>query len=187
MSEQQIAALYVESDGCYFGLDGADPWDMARDARTYSGPHPVVAHPPCARWSMLAGLVEKLHGHKKGDDGGCFELALASVRKYGGVIEHPANSAAWGRFMLPRPYPGGGWQQGICGGWSTSVEQVHYGHRGRKATWLYAVRCDLPVLVRGPGVAATAVANMSSQERRKTPQPFRDLLIGMARSAGIPS
>lgn len=49
-----IAALYVETDGPYFGLDGVDPWDIRRDARLYTGPHPVVAHPPCARWGRYA-------------------------------------------------------------------------------------------------------------------------------------
>ena len=44
-----IAALFVATDGCYFGLDGVDPWDIHRDARRYTGPHPVVAHPPCFR------------------------------------------------------------------------------------------------------------------------------------------
>jgi hypothetical protein len=42
-----IAALYVETDGCYFGLPDVDPWDEARDARRYDGPHPVVSHTPC--------------------------------------------------------------------------------------------------------------------------------------------
>ena len=51
---KQIAALYVETDGCYFGLDGVDPWDAERDAREYAGPHPVVAHPPCKRSSLIA-------------------------------------------------------------------------------------------------------------------------------------
>lgn len=31
-----IAALFVETDGCYFGIDGVDPWDQARDARQYA-------------------------------------------------------------------------------------------------------------------------------------------------------
>lgn len=48
-----IAALFVETDGCYFGLDGVDPWDILRDAREYRGPHPVVAHPPCQRWGRF--------------------------------------------------------------------------------------------------------------------------------------
>lgn len=45
-----IAALYVETGGVYFNLDGVDPWDKERDARKYNGPHPVVAHPPCFLW-----------------------------------------------------------------------------------------------------------------------------------------
>ncbi len=46
-----IAALYVETGGCYFGVPWLiDPWDEQRDARLYAGPWPVVAHPPCQRW-----------------------------------------------------------------------------------------------------------------------------------------
>ena len=44
-----VAALYVEPKGCYVGVLGVEPWDEARDARKYSGPHPVVAHPTCQR------------------------------------------------------------------------------------------------------------------------------------------
>jgi hypothetical protein len=42
-----IAALYVQTGGCYFNLPDVEPWDEARDARKYAGPWPVVAHPPC--------------------------------------------------------------------------------------------------------------------------------------------
>lgn len=45
-----VAALYVERDGAYYGLEHVDPWDVERDARTYAGPWPVVAHPPCNTW-----------------------------------------------------------------------------------------------------------------------------------------
>ena len=53
-----IAALFVEKDGAYFGIEGVDPWDISRDARTYPGPHPVVAHPPCERWGRYAKAGE---------------------------------------------------------------------------------------------------------------------------------
>lgn len=94
-----LAALFVQRDGAYFGIDNVDPWDEERDARKYEGPNPVVAHPPCQRWGkMWAGqpLWIKRTGErkKKGDDGGCFEAALAAVRKYGGVLEHPMGSHA---------------------------------------------------------------------------------------------
>ena len=140
-----IAALFVQKNGAYFGLPDVDPWDESRDARKYAGPWPVVAHPPCSRWCRLAGLVEARWGHKKGDDGGCFESALASVRRWGGVLEHPAYSDAFRAFGLPIPKPGG-WQKGIDGGWVAYVEQGRYGHVAKKATWLYAYRCCLPAL-----------------------------------------
>ena len=84
-----VAALYIDPTGCYAGLPDVDCWPASRDARLYGGPHPVVAHPPCARWSVLAGLCEAVHGIPRREDGGCFAAALASVRNYGGVLEHP--------------------------------------------------------------------------------------------------
>jgi len=57
-----VAALYVQTDGVYYGLPGVDPWDEERDARTYVGPHPVVAHPPCQLWINLTGVNYKRHG-----------------------------------------------------------------------------------------------------------------------------
>lgn len=200
MSDRTIAALFVQTNGVYFGLEGVDPWDEARDARKYAGPHPVVAHPPCARWSKLAGLVQHRWGHRKGDDGGCFASALRSVRAFGGVLEHPAHSKAWFAFGLPWPPADGGWQVDVFGGASCHVEQRWYGHRARKATWLYAVWAELPVLRWGPGPAPEAWASetlgrrgdgsavarpgerMGKRERSSTPLPFRDLLLSIARS-----
>lgn len=96
-----IAALFVESDGAYFGLPHVDPWDEPRDARRYSGPLPVVAHPPCQRWGRYwHGAPNKPRQHRLGEDGGCFAAALTAVRNYGGVLEHPAHSHAWRFFGL---------------------------------------------------------------------------------------
>lgn len=106
-----MAALFVAKGGVYDGRPDVDAWDEACDARAYAGPHAVVAHPPCARWCRLAGLVEARWGHKRGDDGGCFASALANVRRCGGVLEHPAWSDAWHTFGLPNPRPDGGWSR----------------------------------------------------------------------------
>ena len=68
-----IAALYVETGGCYFGLPDVDPWDEIRDARLYEGPWPVVAHPPCQRWGRFwHGSTAKPRQYRMGDDKGCF-------------------------------------------------------------------------------------------------------------------
>lgn len=193
-----IAALFVEKNGPYFGLSDVDPWDMERDARLYRGPWPVVAHPPCARWCRLAGLVEARWGHRRGEDGGCFEAALNSVRTYGGVLEHPAYSDAWPTFDLPDPVLGG-WQMGLCGGWVCHVEQGRYGHPAKKATWLYAFGVqDLPMLDfrsipdgESEALVSWCGNRVKSGEVRprvgkanaaRTPPMFRDILIGIARS-----
>lgn len=193
-----VAALYVKRGGAYWNLDGVDPWDQERDARQYDGPHPVVAHPPCSRWCRLAGLVEARWGHKKGEDDGCFAAALASVRKWGGVLEHPAYSDAWAAFGLARPPRGGGWVPAdFHGGWTCHIEQGLYGHPARKATWLYAVGVDLPSLRWGRAPRGTALVSWcgnsvaADEERPRvgkddasaTPEEFREVLLEMARSA----
>jgi hypothetical protein len=194
-----IAALFVQTDGVYFGLDGVEPYDVTRDAMTYDGPHPVVAHPPCARWCQLAGLVQARWGHKIGDDGGSFAHALDCVRRFGGVLEHPAYSRAWDAYDLPKPVTGGGWSRGICGGWSCYVEQFRYGHPAKKATWLYAYGTNLPSLRWGSMLAREATALVSwcgnrvasgevrprvgKAQASRTPIEFRDVLISIARSA----
>lgn len=156
-----IAALYVETGGSYFDLPGVDPWDEVRDARSYAGPHPIVAHPPCQRWGKLwAGqpLHIKRTGERKikGDDGGCFLAALEAVRRFGGVLEHPWGSHAWKHFGLNVPPRTGGWiaaeLPGLSRyGWTCCVEQGRYGHYARKPTLLLAYGVDLPELDWGIG------------------------------------
>lgn len=201
----EIAALYVEAGGCYFGLPGVDPWDEARDARSYKGPHPVVAHPPCQRWGRFwHGSTLRPHQFRLGEDGGCFAAALTAVRNYGGVLEHPADSHAWRHFGLRAPARGVGWVRADdAGGWTCYVEQGHYGHLARKPTWLYACRTSLPQLdwrmgeqrlhpvalerhgyakARRIGMMAMVGGKDKTKIRNATPAEFRDVLIAMARS-----
>ena len=201
-----VAALFVERDGAYYGLPDVDPWDVERDARLYRGPHPVVAHPPCQRWGRFwHGSTRKPHQFTLGDDGGCFEAALASVRKFGGVLEHPADSRAWEAFGLARPSRSGGWiSADFEGGWTCYVEQGFYGHESRKPTWLYAAHVDLPSLTWGRGeqripqwmidrygyekarrigVVAMVGGKDKTRIRNATPAPFRDLLLSIATTA----
>lgn len=205
-----IAALYVETNGAYFGLPNVDPWDEVRDARLYAGPEPVIAHPPCQRWGKMwfgQPLTVKLTGKrkKKGDDGGCFKAALEAVRKYGGILEHPEKSHAWAHFGLNKPPREGGWiVADEFGGWTCCVEQGRYGHYARKPTWLYAVGCELPELRWGKseprydedvvkrmglkrakrlGEVAARGGGTDSTPRIHTPAEFRELLISIARTA----
>lgn len=148
---EDVAALFVDRNGSYPGLV-ATWFDDRKDARTYAGDLPIVAHPPCQRWCRLAGLVEARWGHKRGEDGGMFASALASLRRVGGVLEHPAYSDAWKAFALPRPPFGGGWVPGAHPlEWTCYVEQFRYGHRAKKATWLYYAGFRKPFDLRWGG------------------------------------
>lgn len=183
-----VAALYVQPSGTYYGLDGVEPWGLPdRDAREYTGPYPVVAHPPCARWGAYATGNPRWPGRYR-------------------VIEHPAYSKAWAHFGLFAP-PAQGWVNAdLLGGWTCHVEQGHYGHLARKATWLYVFGvATLPDLTWGPaqgkiridaGCRSTeeyrrrrrtgVVQLLSHRARAATPEPFRDLLLDIARSVRLP-
>ena len=195
----RVSALFVSPTGIYANRADVDAWDESRDARKYAGPHAVVAHPPCARWCRLAGLVEARWGHKRGDDGGCFASALASVRRWGGVLEHPAWSDAFAAHGLPAPPRDGGWLATLCGGHVCHVEQGRYGHPAKKATWLYAHGTkDLPSLLWGstPDTESKAWVSWCGNHTRElgdrprvgkaaasaTPPAFAELLIAIAQS-----
>jgi hypothetical protein len=62
-------------------------------------------------------------------------LAVANVRRSGGVLEHPAESTLWAHCGLPRPGAG----VDAWGGWTLEIRQCDWGHRAEKLTWLYIV------------------------------------------------
>lgn len=192
-----IAALFVQEGGCYFGIPGVDPWPVSRDARLYPGPWPVVAHPPCQLWGALAAVNFSRWGgehNRPGADGGCFASALASVRRWGGVLEHPAKTRAWAAHELPKPR-GPGWSPSPCGGWVCEVWQSAYGHRANKATWLYYYGTVAPGGLRWERPIGTHQVGGCDQRRGKsankptlgkwevnaTPPAFRNALLGLAR------
>jgi hypothetical protein len=211
--QKTIAALYVQESGTYSQLPDVDAWPETRDARQYRGPWPVVAHPPCQRWGKFwfgQPLAVKKTGTRKqkGADGGCFAAELDSVRTWGGVLEHPWQSAAWPHFLLNVPPRAGGWiAADMIGGWTCCVEQGRYGHYARKPTllYVYGVR-SLPELEWGisePRLDPKIVSRMGierakrlgevggrgggkdSAQRIGTPGDFRDLLLKIAQSALI--
>ena len=131
-SRVKVAALYIDPRGPYVGLPGVDCYDEQRDARTYAGPWPVVAHPACGPWGRLHWLYE---GGEGGAD--CALHALRAVRRFGGVLEHPAGSTFFRRHGLDLA-PG---QLDLYGGECVRVRQVEWGHACVKPTWLYIVGC----------------------------------------------
>lgn len=203
----KVAALFVDGQGVYAPFVNVDLWPVDRDARKYPGPWPVVAHPPCQRWGRFAtgGTHPSAKRREVGDDEGCFASALESVRRYGGVLEHPKDSKAWAAHGLAKPPSGGGWVKADDhGGWTCCVWQGHYGHFAGKATWLYANGTALPDLVWGKSnvpLPADLLAKHGERKARKigavawvggkdktrireaTPIGFANVLLGIATTA----
>jgi hypothetical protein len=192
-----IAALYVDPRGPYPAMDNVDCWDIERDARLYDGPHPVVAHPPCGPWGKLKHLY-------RGDEHDCALVALAQVRRFGGVLEHPAKSKLWAAQDIPTP----GSFPDRFGGFSVAVDQCAWGHVARKPTWLYIVGVNIQTVVDGIRVGGTpthwasgsrvnssksstrqgspvphGIKVCSAQQRRRTPAAFAQWLVSLARTA----
>jgi len=179
-----VSALYVDPDGPYRNLVGIENcWDAKRDARLYPGPGPIVAHPPCGPWGTFSNFCWK-------QDSTLAPFAVKQVQKYGGVLEHPAYSKLWNHCRL---WPPGGFTD-QHGGWSMEVEQVRWGHKARKRTWLYIVGLPRDARITIPPPRAhthclTAGAKTKtgrklpvlwSDEARFTPIDFAKFLIDLA-------
>lgn len=195
--ETDVSVLYVDPRGPYPSLV-ADCWDEARDARNYAGPNPVVAHPPCGPWSSLRHLW-------RGQQRDCALIAVDHVRRFGGVLEHPAGSKLWSYAEgVGRPLPCEviGWDK--YGGRSFEVDQCDWGHPARKRTWLYVVGLGpyerLPPTpphrkpthwcsgVHTPGARGETPPGIkvcSAQQRRRTPRAFAEWLIALAKMARV--
>ena len=126
-----VAVLFARHDSIYKRLPGCDVWDMERDARQWPGGAPVVAHPPCRAWGRLRGLAKP-----RPDEKDLAIFAIAQVREFGGVLEHPAASSLWRVAGLPEPGQVDQW-----GGYTLPIHQFWFGHRADKKTWLYVVGC----------------------------------------------
>lgn len=205
-----VVALYVDPRGPYPKLV-REWYDEKRDARTYAGPLPVVAHPPCERWGRYwSGGPSAKKRRALGDDAGRFAAALQTVRRVGGVLEHPEASHAFRRFLLVTPRWREGWMPAGDGlGWVCCVAQGNYGHPARKLTWLYAVapKCPANLDFSIPAPKARLDYGYHSAAERKakhadvsprvnatrltalqnlvTPLPFAKLLLDLASSARV--
>lgn len=139
------------------------------------------------------------------------------MNRFGGVIEHPADSKAWAQFGIAKPPRSGGWVPARTfeaqprDSWTCCVYQGHYGHFSGKPTWLYVAGVaneDLPLMrwgkceqrlhpkalerhgyakARRIGMMAMVGGKDKTRIRNATPPEFRDILIGIARSAIAPS
>jgi hypothetical protein len=137
-----------------------------------------------------------------GTDEGCFESALKNVRKYGGVLEHPAFTHAYKQYHIDPPncidpdvrgwyvnYWAGG-ESGPGGDtyYTCEVWQSAYGHKARKRTWLLYCGKQPPFELnwsREPGECQIGwfdrnKKTLSKREASATPLAFAEELIRLA-------
>jgi hypothetical protein len=174
-----VAVLFARSDSCYIELVD-DIYDIERDARNYSGTLPVVCHPPCRGWGRLSHLAKPRDGEK---DLGFF--AVDTVRRCGGVLEHPHASKLWAAALLPRPGSLDAW-----GGYTILVDQGWWGHAAPKPTWLYICgvpKAELPTIPIQLHRAAGRTLDLSPADRERTPLEFAKWLVLVASMAVTPS
>lgn len=174
-----VAVLFARSDSHYRAFPHADVYDIERDARTWQGGAPVVAHPPCRGWGRLRTFAKP-----RADELELARFAVAQVRRFGGVLEHPEASALWADQNLPRP--GEGFDE--FGGWTLPIVQQWWGHRARKATWLYVVGCAprnvplMPLVLGRPEfvIGSRNAREVSKAEREHTPPQLAAWLLDLA-------
>jgi hypothetical protein len=183
-----VVALYVDPRGPYPGIV-RDWYDAERNAMTYRGSLPVVAHPPCGPWSHLSQL------HKNAEEIALAPHAVAVVQRCGGVLEHPRGSTLFRACYLPKP--GDGVDE--YGGETFEVSQCDWGHPARKRTWLYIVGLQRPLPPKpGPrepthwasggrtrssrhgSPVPPGIKVCSAQQRRRTPPDFARWLVELA-------
>jgi len=181
-----IAVLFAKHGSIYHEVSGCDVWDKSRDALRWGGGLPVVAHPPCRAWASLRHCAKPDPGEKE------YALwAIEQVRKYGGVLEHPARSTLWPVAGLP--------DIGCTdeyGGWTLVVDQNWWGHRAQKRTRLYICGCkpaELPTMPLRLGKATHTVGLWSGRDKKNcrpsiskceyeaTPKMFAEWLVELAR------
>lgn len=177
-----VAVLFARADSVYKTLPGCDVWDAERDARRWPGGAPLVAHPPCRAWGRLRTFARPAEGEED-----LARWAVGQVRRWGGVLEHPATSRLWADQSLPPPGQVDG-----AGGWTLPILQHWWGHRAEKPTWLYVVGVsprNLPPIPLALGHASHVIQtvkrdgrpHVTKAEREHTPVKLAEWLCQVAR------
>lgn len=178
-----VAVLFARQDSVYKTIPGCDVWDIERDARRWPGGDSIVAHPPCRAWGRLRNFAKP-----RPDEKDLARWAVAQIRLWGGVLEHPSGSILWEDQKLPPP--SGATDQ--HGGWTLAAPQKWWGHKAEKATWFYIVGCApsaIPAmqLVLGDALYVVQTSKRSDHrphitksEREHTPEALARWLVELA-------
>lgn len=114
----RVAVLWVERKSPYWRLwPTVELWGRGRDANTYHGPFPIIAHPPCGPWGKYKTVSQESRS-----DG---IQAMSHVHQWGGIVEQPLGSELFALHGGP--------------GRIAKVNQGDFGHLALKPTLLYIV------------------------------------------------
>lgn len=114
-----------------------------------------MAHPPCRGWGGLSHMAKPRHGEKD-----LARWAVAQIREFGGVLEHPKKSKLWADQSLPEPG-----QRDRFGGFTLPIFQSWFGHRAEKATFLYVIGVEPREVPDMPMILGEASHVVSSSRR----------------------
>jgi hypothetical protein len=177
-SPTRVAVLCASKNSIYNAIPGVVVYDQDRDAFSFPGGMPVVAHPPCRAWSAYTRHQAKPTPTEK-------ELGLwcaVTLLQCGGVLEQPAHSHLFEEAGLPKP----GHRCGTL--FTIAVWQAWWGYPTRKATWLCFNLVDIdtirpPLLLHPDGGDRRAFQLMSRQQRSATSPDFARWLVDIAKTA----
>ncbi len=162
-----IPVLFVHNRSNYKKLGTFDCYDEKRNALTYTGSSPVIAHPPCRTFSRLRAFTTAPVEEKK-----LAYWAVDLVRKQGGIIEHPYDSQLWKDIDAPKP---GTYDK--YGGFTLVFDQYDFGYYTRKRTRLYIVGCKAAQLPPLPmrfdlDTKQRTFVNLTTKQRSETVEPL---------------
>lgn len=179
-----VAVLCAARKSVYKEIPGLDVYDINRDARTFTGGMPVIAHPPCRLWSAYCR-----HQAKAENPNAEMELGrwcVEQVRRCGGILEQPAHSRLWDECAIPKPDSLVTASKDT--GFSIEIPQFWFGDEREKSTWLYVRGLfkfelpEMPFRLKPDGGDRRIWQLMSSKnQRERTPKAFAEWLVECAR------
>lgn len=155
-----VAILCASKKTAYREIPDLEIYDEVRDARTFTGDMPVIAHPPCRRWTKFGMAMTKARFIRCGKETPQDEIdaerelglfCTHMVMKNGGILEQPAGSKLFTAARLPLP---GSMQSPHS--FTVEVWQKWWGYPVKKATWLYfrgipMTAIEIPFVLWNPG------------------------------------
>jgi len=181
---KDVAFLFARQDSNYKAMPGCDVFDIDRDARTFAGGMPVVAHPP---YRMRGRLRKFAKGRP--DEKALGIWAVDQVRTWGAClsIQRKARCSTTAACRTQGSSP----TSSAVGSWRSSSSTG--GHRAEKATWLYIVGgspSGIPAIPRRTGKPMHCVRptrsyprlpSITKAGREHTPPPLAEWLVELAR------